>query len=149
MELSKKRCDYEKYVERFYTFLDERNLSRTMERNDILRIVFKFNKHFTISELDKKLKEHKCRVSKSALYSTIEILKDAGMVLKHHLPWSATPIYEKFYDTDAHSHIYVENTEEVIEFYNPQIDDIKREVAESFSLDVINHTLTLYCRKRK
>ena len=149
MRTLKKRFDYEKYVERFYAFLDARKLSRTEERNDILRIVFDFDEPFTVDAVDKKLKNQKCHVSKSTLYTTIRLLKEAGLILKHHLPWHAAPVYEKFYDADAHSHVYIEGSKETIEIPNPRIGEIKKELTEKYGLDIVNYTLTVYCKKIK
>jgi len=147
-EVVRKNCDFEKYVECFYAFLDGRKLKRSAERNAILRAVFEFNKHFTIEALQDKLKMKKCFVSKSTLYASIGLLMDAGLVFKHCLPSQITPQYEKFYGTDAHNHIYVEGAKNMIEFSDDRIEKIKRELEEKYNIEVINHAFIFYCRKK-
>jgi Fur family ferric uptake transcriptional regulator len=148
-EMVERNCGIEEYVQCFYAFLDERKLKRSAERNAILRAVFDFDKHFTIEMLHRKLKSQKCFVSKSTLYAAIGLLMDAGLVFKHHLPSQITPQYEKFYGPDAHNHIYVEGSEKMIDFSDQRIEEIKKEIAEKYNVEVINHAFILYCKKRK
>ena len=147
--MGRKNCNFEKYVERFYAFLDERKLKRSAERNAILRTVFDFNKHFTIEMLHDKLKSQKCFVSKSTLYATIGLLMDAGLVFKHNLPSQITPQYEKFYGADAHDHVYIEGSEKMLEFSDERITEIKKEIAEKYQVEIVNHAFILYCRKNE
>ena len=139
-------CDFEEYVRCFYAFLDARKLKRSSERNAILRAVFGFGKHFTVEVLQNRLQEQKCHVSRSTLYATLGLLVDSGLICKHHLPVRQ---YEKFYRTDAHNHVCMEDSEEMIEFYDQRIEEIKKEIAEKYNIDVINHIFTIYCKKKK
>ena len=142
-------CDFEEYVQCFYAFLDARKSYRSEERNAILRTIFDFDKHFSANELHKKLKKQKCHVSQSTLYATLGVLIEAGLICKHHLPGQVTPLYEKFYGSDVHNHIYIEGSNEIIEFYDERIDEIKKNIAEKYAVEVINQTFTLYCKKKK
>jgi Fur family ferric uptake transcriptional regulator len=149
MEILENSCDFEKYVQCFYSFLDARKLKRSSERNAILRTVFDSNRHFTAEELQSKLKQQKCHVSRSTLYATLGLLMDAGLVLKHHLSDTITPQFETFFGVDAHNHIYIEGCEELMEFHDSRIEEIKKEMAEKYCVDIVNHSFTLYCKKKE
>jgi len=149
MEILENSCDFEKYVRCFYSFLDARKLKRSSERNTILRTVFHFDRHFTAEDLQNKLKQQKCHVSRSTLYATLRLLMDAGLVYKHRLPFQGVAQFEKFYCTDAHNHIYVEGSEKMIEFYDNRVEEIKKEIAKKHNVDIISHSFTLYCKKKK
>ena len=148
MEILENGCDFEKYVQCFYSFLGARNLNRSSERNTILRTVFGFDRHFTAEDLQNRLKQQKCHVSRSTLYATLRLLMDAGLVYKHRLPSRMTAQFEKFYCTDAHNHIYMEGSEEMMEFYDKRIEEIKTEMMEKYNVDIINHSFTIYCKKK-
>jgi Fur family ferric uptake transcriptional regulator len=141
-------CSFEEYVQCFYAFLDERKLKRSSERNSILRTAFDFNRHFTAEELQCRLQEQKFHVSRSTLYATLGLLMDAGLLFKHHLPGRVTPLYEKFYCTDVHNHIFIEGDEKMIEFGDKRIEEIKKEIAEKYDIDVVKHTFTIYCKNK-
>ena len=147
MEILKNSCDFEEYVRCFYAFLDAHNLRRSAERNAILRAVCDFNTHFTVDELQNRLQNRKCHVSRSTLYATLALLIDAGLVCKHRLPLQTTLQYEKFYREDAHNHICIEGAEKMIEFYEPRIEEIKKEIAEKYNVEILNHLFTIYCKK--
>ena len=147
-EVLENSCDFEEYVGCFYAFLDAHKLRRSSERNAILRAVFEFNKHFTIEELQTQLQKRKCHVSRSTLYAALGLMLDAGLVCKHRLPLQATIRYEKSYHQDAHNHICIEDVEKMIEFYDPRIEELKKEIAEKYNVDVINHLFTIYCKKK-
>jgi len=148
MNIVENNCDFEKYVQCFYAFLDAHKLNRSAERNAILRAVFDFNKHFTIEALHSELKSRKCFVSKSTLYLTIGLLMEAGLVFKHYLPSQTTPQYEKFYGSDAHNHIYIEGSEKMLEFSDKRMEGIKKEIEEKYNVEVVSHAFILYCRKK-
>jgi Fur family ferric uptake transcriptional regulator len=149
MGKSRNNCDFEEYVQCFNSFLYAQKLNRSEERNAILRAVFNFDNHFTANTLHKKLDRKKCYVSQSTLYATLELLMGAGLIIKHHLPGQVTPLYEKFYGSDAHNHIHIEGSEEMIEFHDPRIDEIKKDIEKKYAIEVTNHAFTLYCKNKK
>ena len=149
MKILKNSCDFENYVQCFYSFLDAHKLRRSAERNAVLRAVFHFDRHFTVEELQCRLKQQKYHVSRSTLYTTLGLLMDAGLVFKHRLSSQTSPQYEKFYGTDAHNHVYMEGLEKMLEFSDERIEEIKKEIAEKYQVEVVNHAFILYCRKNE
>jgi len=149
MKKTRNSSDLEGYVQHFYAFLDARKMNRSEERNAILRAVFDFDKHFSASTLHKKLEEQKHYVSRSTLYNNLGLLIEAGLVLKHRLPTQATPLYKKCYGSNTHNHIYMEDSKEIIEFYDKRIEEIKKDIEEKYAVEVVNQTFTLCCKKKK
>ena len=148
MEILENSSDLEKYVQSFYSFLDMRKLNRSSERNAILRAVFDFDKCFTADALQNKLKEQKYSVSRSTLYATLLLLIDAGLVCKHHLPDRLPPQYERCCCPNAHNRIHIEGSEEMIEFFDDRIDEIRKEIEKKYAVNVVTHTFTVHCKKK-
>ena len=74
---------YKEIQGRFSDYLAEKKLRKTEERTTILEQVCSFSGYFDISMLHEKLSETKFHVSKSTLYNTLEVLIEAGIVIKH------------------------------------------------------------------
>jgi len=146
MKKSGRNNDFEKYVQCFYSFLAEQKMKRSVERSTILRTVFDFDQHFSVEMLQKKLKKQKCSISTSTLYTTLGLLMEAGLIFKHNLP-GRTPHYEKFYGSDAHTHIYIEGTKESVECYDSLIEKIKQDIAEKYAIEITNYAFVLYGKK--
>jgi len=138
---------FEDYLQCFYSFLDAHKLKRSSERNAILRTVYDYNKHFTFEHLQKKLKQKKYHISQSTLYVTLNLLEKAGLVFKHHFPYSSIPQYEKIQCDNSHNHVYVEGAKEMIEFSDNRINEIIKEVEEKYNVNVVKHSFILYCKK--
>ncbi|MDR3129778.1 MAG: transcriptional repressor [Tannerellaceae bacterium] len=88
----------------FVTFLNERNFRLTKERNAIFEYVCEFVGHFELRQLQNKLEENVFHVSKSTLYTTLDILINAGILVKH--PLTPIPLYELKRMADKHVHLF-------------------------------------------
>jgi Fur family ferric uptake transcriptional regulator len=56
---------------------------KTTVRFAILREICGFPKHFDIDMLQNKMTDNKFRVSKATLYNTLNVLIDAGLIVRH------------------------------------------------------------------
>ena len=71
-------------------YLVEKNLRRTPERFEILRVVVQTEELFTIDELAEIMsREAKFQVSRATLFNVLEVLVDARIVIKHTLTRAA------------------------------------------------------------
>lgn len=68
--------------ERFTAFLKSRQLRKTPERFEILRCALKRNGHFDADILYNALDSKGYHVSRATVYSTLELLSEAGIVRK-------------------------------------------------------------------
>ena len=57
--------------------------------------------------------------------------------------------YEKSYFDKQHDHIILTDTGEVIEFYDPRIQQIKQTMEEMFNIDISTHSLYFYSTKKQ
>ncbi len=129
-------------------YLKEKMHRRTPERFAILNEIYSYEGHFDIDTLYMNMQE-KYRVSRATLYNTMELLLDCNLVRKHQFGKNIS-LYEKAYESRQHDHIIIEDTNEVIEFCDPRIQNIKSTLEEVFDIDINRHSLYFYgTRKNK
>jgi Fur family transcriptional regulator, ferric uptake regulator len=141
----KKTADdsFEKIRSVFTEYLERHGHRKTPERFTILKEIFATEGHFDIETLYIRMKNHKYRVSRATLYNTIELLLDCGLVTKHQFGTNYAQ-FEKVNKKIQHDHFIFEENGEVLEFYDPKIEEIKKYVQDTFDVEITNYSLTFY-----
>jgi Fur family ferric uptake transcriptional regulator len=95
---------FEKMREILTGYLEKKQLRKTMERYTILECICRIQGHFDVETLRKHVVENHFRVSQTAVYNTIELLMDAGLVVRHQF-FSQVVQYELKSAALTHHHV--------------------------------------------
>ncbi len=132
----------------FREYLHGRGLKYTPERKTLLLAILKNHDHFEAEQLLLQLRAEGARVAKATVYRTLPLLVDCGLIRKVQFDEKHAH-YEHTWDQAPHDHMFCQSCHRIIEFDNPDIDRIKREVAGAHAFEVRSHRfqITGLCRE--
>lgn len=132
-----------KAVEIFTTFLQEGHYRSTSERFKVLDAVLGYGGHFNADELYAAMVTQRMRISRATVYSTLELLEKAGIIVKHNFR-SERSYYEVSFDEPNHDHLICVNCGHITEFVHPQLLAVRKQIAEKAGLSVIEHSFQVF-----
>jgi Fur family ferric uptake transcriptional regulator len=133
-------------IDLFRSFISQRGLRNTPEREEIIREIFSSHDHFDVDELYLRLRKKKSKVSKASIYRNIPLIMDCGLI-KAVWHENGHMHYEHIYGHGHHCHIRCVKCGKVIEFVEKQLQQIERRLAQQYDFEVIDHSLDIigYC----
>ncbi len=99
----------------------------TSQQRELVEHIFARHKHFDPNELIEDLKQAGRQVSRATVYRTLTLLVDAGLLRRIEV--GTRTVYDHDYGYPAHDHFVCEECQTMIEFQNPRLDEVLREVA--------------------
>lgn len=128
--------------------LRKAGLKVTLPRIKILQVLERHSDdHLSAEEVYKTLIESGEDVGLATVYRVLTQFEAAGLVDKHNFD-GGHAVFELSKD-DHHDHMVNVETGEVIEFYDAQIERRQHQLAEEHGLELVDHALVLYVKKKK
>jgi Fur family ferric uptake transcriptional regulator len=95
-----------------------------------------------------QMKNKNYRVSRATLYNTLDLLIASRLIRRHQFG-KAQAQYEKSFHNKQHDHLVCNSCQEVLEFCDPRIQEIKNFIEENLHFKINRHALNFYgiCQK--
>lgn len=133
----------QKAMESFTRFLTQERYRSTGERYKVLEAVLNTLGHFNADELYAAMVLDRQRISRATVYSTLELLEKAGLIVKHNFRGDRS-YYEIAFDEPHHDHLICVKCGHITEFVNPQLLGLRKEIADKAGLRVIDHSFQIF-----
>src|SRR5687767_15062660 len=132
----------------FRRFLKKRGLKFTSERAMILDAVLAKEGLFEADQLLYEMRQADHRVSKATIYRTLKHLVEAGIIREVFLD-SKQAHYQMTYGRKPMDYLVNTETDEVIEFFSPEMVELRDKICRDRGLEPIGHRLVVYGVKKK
>ena len=123
-----------------------RNIRMTAQRNVIVKVIEQSEDHPDVDSLYRRSVEVDNTISIATVYRTVKLLEEAGVIERLEFG-DGRARYEEA--GEHHEHLVDVETGEVIEFFDAELEDMKRAIAEKMGYDLVDHRLELYGRKKR
>ncbi|MFC2135518.1 Fur family transcriptional regulator [Bacteroidota bacterium] len=127
----------------FTTYLKEGKFRITPERFEVMDYALDFQGHFGADDLFIKMKSDNSNVSRATVYNTLDLLFDCDLLSRRNFG-DKLKRYESNFQRKNHDHVICEQCGKIIEFSNPKVQKIVKEVSDELGIEVINYSFNIY-----
>ena len=130
--------------------LRKAGLKVTLPRVKILQMldsVTSGQRHMSAEDVYKALMEAGEDVGLATVYRVLTQFEAAGLVERHNFD-GGHAVFE-LADGGHHDHMVCVDSGEVIEFFDPEIEKLQKEIVKQHGFELVDHNLVLYVRKKK
>lgn len=127
--------------ETIITRCEAKGLRMTEQRRIVARVIGAADDHPDVEELYTRAAAIDPRISLATVYRTVKLFEEAGILEKLEFG-DGRARYEDA-DRDHHDHLIDVNSGQVIEFIDPDIEELQERIAQRLGYRLIGHRLEL------
>lgn len=120
----------------------ERGLRITEQRRVIARVLSESQDHPDVDRLHARATEIDPRISIATVYRTVRLFEEAGILDRHDFG-DGRARYEAAPEAH-HDHMIDVESGKVIEFVDPELEALQRQIAERLGYRLVDHRMELY-----
>jgi len=133
----------EEIKNKFIDFLKLKSHRITNERLLILDSALEMKSHFDADELYFKMKKGFIRASRATVYKTLDLMSECGILTRHNFKGERSR-YETKLGKSYHYHIICLNCSRIVEFEDPRIEILQKNICRKHNFELIDHTLQVF-----
>jgi Fur family ferric uptake transcriptional regulator len=134
---------FEEEREIFETFIRAKNLRHSDQRQQIMEVFLKTEKHLTAEELYGLVKKKNPSIGYATIYRTMKLLIEAGLCRELQVEDGITR-YEHLYNHTHHDHLICTECGKFIEIEIPEIEELQENIAKKNGFILTRHRWELY-----
>ncbi len=120
----------------------QKGLRMTEQRRVIAKVLSTSHDHPDVEELHRRASNIDKGISIATVYRTVALLEEAGIIERHDFR-DGRARYEEL-GNEHHDHLIDMQSGKVLEFTDPRIEELQREIAEKLGYKLVDHRLELY-----
>lgn len=124
-------------------YLKKNGMLYSKQREQILDIFLKTEKHPAINELYDRVRKKNPRIGLATVYRTMEVICDAGLARKLDFE-GGTKHYEHKYKHPHHHHLVCLKCGKVIEITSGKLEGIQRQLAKKHDFAITRDTMKIF-----
>ncbi len=136
----------------FLAHLQTKGLKRTSQRELILDVFLRTEKHLSSEDLYQIVKKEDPTVGQTTVYRTLKLLSEAGLAREVRFGDGRTH-YEHNYKHQHHDHMICSECGKIIEFFSAELEAMQDQMAAKHKFEVTQHLLRIIgicaeCRRK-
>lgn len=120
----------------------ERGLRITEQRRVIAKVLSESTDHPDVEKLHERAVAVDPRISIATVYRTVRLFEEAGILDRHDFG-DGRSRYEPVPEAH-HDHLIDVETGKVVEFVDPEVEALQRQIAERLGYRLVDHRMELY-----
>lgn len=120
----------------------EKGLRITEQRRVIARVLSESDDHPDVEKLHERAAAIDPGISIATVYRTVRLFEEAGILERHDFG-DGRARYEAAPESH-HDHLIDVETGKVIEFVDPELEQLQRQIAEKLGFRLVDHRMELY-----
>ena len=137
----------------FLEHIQKQGLKRTSQRDLILDVFLRTEKHLSSDDLYRLVRELDPNIGQTTVYRTLKLLSDAGLAREVRFGDGRTH-YEHNYKHQHHDHMICSRCGKIIEFFSAELEAIQDAMAAKHRFEVTQHLLRIIgicaeCRRKE
>ncbi len=129
--------------ERLDLFIRRKGLRRTVQREQIVDIVFSRDEHFTAEELFERVRKVDSETSRATIYRTLSLLVEADLLRQIDLGENQVTYDPNFLDKPSHNHLLCTDCGRVVEFEDEHVDNLIGSVSRDLGFKAVRQSIKI------
>ncbi|MDX6614096.1 MAG: Fur family transcriptional regulator, ferric uptake regulator [Blastocatellia bacterium] len=126
----------------FLKHIQKQGLKRTSQRDLILDVFLRTEKHLSSEDLYRLVREQDTNIGQTTVYRTLKLLSEAGLAREVRFGDGITH-YEHNYKHEHHDHMICSQCGKIIEFYSAELEALQDAMAAKHKFEVTQHLLRI------
>jgi len=124
----------------------DKGMRMTGQRRIIAKVLSEAADHPDVEEVYLRSTKIDSGISIATVYRTVRLFEEAGILERHEFRSDShenRARYELMSD-EHHDHLIDVESGKVIEFHDPEIEELQKKIAEKLGYDLVDHRMELY-----
>ena len=129
--------------EKFFNFLSRKRLKNTSQRVVILEAFLRQKSHLSTEDFYRQLRKKHPGIGYATVHRTLKLFAECGIAAERNFG-DGQMRFEVSREDEHHDHLVCTACSRIFEFENQQIEQLQREVAQTYNFQISDHRLELY-----